>query len=381
VRFRNVFRLDIHANLRLGATESPAADAGGVSTGLVDAARRRVGVEGEVGNVLQFQIERELASDERWRDVYVDYRQFEALRVQAGQFKLPFSLDELTGATNLDFVHRSRVADQLAPGRDRGVMIHGRPFTRKLRYELGVFDRDGRNARTANPERVHGGTTVAGRISVQPFAGSRSELADLRLGAAFTRGTLPEGFPALEGETTIGARFFRADVWVNGRRTRTGFEARWRPGPFSVQSEYIRAADERRGESVEGTDLSPVLATGWYVSGTWLVTGERKAGGVDTPRRPLLPKPGTGAIELAGRYETLGFRSAASGEPPSTSTRANVIVGNSLHSATFGVNWYVNRWIKLQANVVRERLDDPAQGPIPGRASYWNRLLLIQFAF
>ncbi|HSC29983.1 MAG TPA: porin [Vicinamibacterales bacterium] len=379
-RYGDAVRLDPHARVRFEALESPV-HSGDEDEGAIDIARRRIGVEGELGGALQFEIEREIDSSDPWRDVYVNYRQFAAVRVQGGKFKLPFGLEELVGATNLDFVRRSRAATLLAPGRDRGVMVHGRPFTRLVRYELGVFDHDGRNARVRNPERVFGGTTWAGRVLVYPFAERKSQLADLRAGMAFTTSLLPEGFPALRGQTALSASFYEADVWVNGRRQRTGFEFRWRPGPFSIQSEYIRVTDERRGESVEDTDLSPLVATGWYVSGTWAITGEHKADGLDRPRRPLLPGAGFGAIEVAVRVEGVTFRSAAEGEPPSTSPRADVIAGNGLHGTTVGVNWYVNRWVKFQANVIRERIDDPARLSLSDQSVVWSRAMRVQLAF
>lgn len=380
LRFRDSVRLDLHARVQIDGVDSPLAEDDG-DPSVLDVGRRRVGVEGELGRIVQFEIERELGSGEAWRDVFVNYRQFTAVRVQAGKFKLPFSLDENTGSTNLDFTHRSRVATQLAPGRDIGVVIHGRPFSPRLRYEVGVFEHDGRNARTSNIARVFGGTTVAGRITVVPFAGSKSELADLRVAVAATGSTVPEGFPALRGRTAVDARFFRADVLVNGRRQRTGLELRWRPGPFSIQSEYIRVADDRRGESVEDTDLSPLIASGWYLSGTWAMTGERKAGGIDRPKRPVLPKAGIGAVELAARVEALSFRSGAGDQPPSTSPRADVIVGNALHGVTLGVNWYLNRWIKVQVNLIRERVDDPEQLPIAEHSVIWSRAVRLQLAF
>lgn len=380
LRFRESVRLDFHGRFQLDQVDSPLDEDDGDPTAL-DVGRRRIGVEGELGRIVQFEIERELGSDEGWRDVFVNYRQFTAVRVQAGKFKLPFSLEENTGSTNLDFTHRSRVATQLAPGRDIGVVIHGRPFSPRVRYEVGVFEHDGRNARTNNIERVFGGTTVAGRMTVLPFAGSKSELADLRVAVAATGSTLPEGFPALRGRTAVDARFFRADVLVNGRRQRTGLELRWRPGPFSIQSEYIRVADDRRGESVEDTDLSPLIASGWYLSGTWAMTGERKAGGIDNPKRPLLPKAGIGAVELAARIEALSFRSGHDDQPPSTSPRADVIVGNALHGVTLGVNWYLNRWIKVQVNFIRERVDDPEQLPIAEHNVIWSRAVRLQLAF
>ena len=184
--------IDFRARVRGDLRESEA-ELGDPSA--FDVARRRVGVEGRVAGVADYQVEYEFSSDEHWRDVYVNYRQFNHLQVQAGKFKLPFSLDENTSSANLDFVYRSRAATQLAPGRDRGVMVHGRVLN-VLRYEAGLFNRDGGNARTDNPDRVFGGTTTAGRATVQPFRSSKSLLSDLQFGAAFTGSDVPEGIAA-----------------------------------------------------------------------------------------------------------------------------------------------------------------------------------------
>ena len=118
---------------------------------------------------------------------------------------------------------------------------------------------------------------------------------------------------------------------MQGRRERTGVELRWRPGPFSVKSEYMRVATERRGQSVEDTNLSPLLATGWYISSTWAVTGENKAGGLNKPRRPFL-RGGFGALEVAVRLEGLAFSSAGSDGLSSFSVRADVVEVASNHS-------------------------------------------------
>ena len=344
-----------------------------------DLARRRIGVAGDIEHVVEFQIERELGDDEPWRDVYANYHQFDAMQVQAGKFKLPFSLDENTSVTNLDFVYRSLAANQLAPGRDRGVMVHGRLFRRVLGYEIGAFDHDGRNGRTRNAARVFGERTVAGRVTVQPFRSLKSEASDLQLGVAFTTSDVPLGFASLRGQTFFHEPFFDPAFWVQGQRRRTGFEVRWRPGPFSIKSEYIRVTTERRGQSVEDTDLSPLVATGWYVSGTWAVTGEKKADGLNQPRRPFL-QGGYGAIELACRVERLTFGSVASGDAPSQSVRADVIVGNADRAVTLGVNWYLNRWGKLQFNAIRESLTDPSQGPRPLQSGFWSRVIRFQLS-
>ena len=47
---------------------------------------------------------------------------------------------------------------------------------------------------------------------------------------------------------------------------------------------------------------------------------------------------------------------------------------------TVGVNWYINRFFKIQANFIREKLDDPSQGPLPSKASFNTKAIRLQFA-
>jgi phosphate-selective porin len=47
---------------------------------------------------------------------------------------------------------------------------------------------------------------------------------------------------------------------------------------------------------------------------------------------------------------------------------------------TAGVNWYLNDYVKLQANLIREqRAIDGAI--VPGQEHLWSRTLRIQFGF
>ena len=364
------FRLRLQTHVR-----SSGADIGGDEG--VDLAHRRIGVEGTIKDVLDFEIERELEDDDPWRDVFVNYRRFPAAEVRAGKFKLPFSLDENTSATNLDFIYRSMAAEALAPGRDRGVMAHGRLLRKMMRYEIGWFANDGSNAANQNPEEVFGDRTIAGRVSVQPFRRHRTLLKDLQLGAAFTDSQVAAGIPAIDGDTALNATFFDSEVWVNGRRRRQGLELRWRPGPASVKAEYLRVSTERLGQSVEDTDLEPLVGSGWYVSGTWALTGETKADDLTVPRRPLF-RGGWGAIEVAARVEALSFGSLDGGDAASTSPRAEVVLGNRDRASTVGVNWYPVRHVKVQMNVIRERITDPSRGPAPDAPSFWSQVLRFQ---
>ena len=164
LRFGEFARIDFRVRLQADARQSSVPLEPGES--MFSWARKRVGVDGEFGRVFSFQIERELAdADDPWRDVFIDYGPLDQIHVQAGKFKLPFSLDQNTAASNLDFVYRSRAADQLAPGRDRGVMVHGRVVhrfwsTRSACSTMTAGIRVGRPA-------------IASRADARSLAGSR----------------------------------------------------------------------------------------------------------------------------------------------------------------------------------------------------------------
>jgi phosphate-selective porin len=370
-RYGEALKVEFLAALQVDArrSEGPIAD-----SGVFKAARRRVGVSGGLDNLVDFHVEIELREHNLWRDVYANYRQFPAVQVQAGKFKLPFSLDENTSPTELDFVYRSLAARQLAPGRDRGAMVHGRVLNHIVGYELGLFDHDGRHARTSDPAAPLSSRSTAGRLAVDPFFNSQTMFRSLHAAAAYTRGDIAEGISGLRGRTVFDNSFFESDVYVRGRRTRTGFEAQWKPGPFSLTGEYIRVTTERLGEAVDDSDLSPLLARGWYVSGTWAVTGERKDGHLARPQRSLRQ----GVIELAVRLETLKFSSGGSDELPSSSPRSDVVFGNRDRVVTTGVNWYPLRNVKLQGNLIREEFSVPELGPVPDQPSFWSGVLRLQ---
>jgi phosphate-selective porin OprO/OprP len=371
VSYGDLLRVDLRGNVQADLRGSDV-ELDDSDTSRFDLARRRIGVEGRIGDVADFQIEREIASN-GWRDVYLNVRADDRLQLQGGKFKLPFGLDENTSSRNLDFVYRSR-ASQLAPGRDRGVMAHGRVGT--VRYSTGVFAHDGDNARGSDTVNSYGGRTAAARLTVQPFRGSDTPMEDLHVGAAFTASDVPEGLSDMRGDTALGHTFFAAGYGVGGARRRAGLEARWQAGPFGAQGEFIRLSDERRGQSITNGDLPPIVARAWYAQATWVLTGENKSR-ADRPSRPL-PGGGIGAIELALRVERIGFESRGA-EPPSLGPRAETIAPHTNSALTLGVNWSLNRWVRVQFNMIRDAVAAPAVvTPLPPTS--WSRVVRLRFA-
>jgi hypothetical protein len=242
-----------------------------------------------------------------------------------------------------------------------------------VRYQAGVFRQGGDNVRSSERTDSQTDRTFAGRVVVKPWNGSKTHraLRSLAAGVAFTDGDLPEGPNSLRGKTVPGDGFFE-HLYVKGRRQRIGTELQWRPSSFGVQGEFMRARDQRRGQGVDNENLPDAIAQGWYVSTTWLLTGERKKDSIEPARR------GMGAVEIAGRIERLRSSTHGARADAFDSPRSPWIAPRADSVWTAGVNWYVNDYVKLQANVIRERrtVDDAA---ISGQEHLWSRTLRLQF--
>jgi phosphate-selective porin len=377
------FRLDVHAKVQsdMRRADQDLEKAGGT----YETATKRIGVSGKFTDHLTFEVERELRQENPWRNVFVNVQFGNALEVRGGKFKMPFSYEELTGVVKLDFVYRSLLARIIAPARDIGVMAHGRFFGRIVNYQVGVFQHDGENAQLKEPlfllpseEPPKSERSVAGRIVVEPLrhAGGPRDLRRLSLGVAMTSSDVPEGLNSLRGRSLFGSEFAER-MYVSGTRRRLGTEAAWLPGPVSVKWEYARSNEERKHQGILDDDISDFVTSGWYLSGTWAVTGEQKDGDIE-PRTPLF-QGGFGALEVAARYERISFESALKAGTPFLNPRADPLLGNSESVVTLGVNWYVNKWGKVVVNGMREAFEDPERTAVPGRTSGWAAVLRFQF--
>lgn len=378
VRLGDALQMDFHfkaeldwRDLQTTGTSAPAD--------IFDLHRARASIEGTLLKRVDYQVEREVRdTPDPWRDVFVDVRIHRALQVKAGKFKVPFSLDRLTSAADLDFIYRAIAATHLAPGRDVGLLVHGNLLSRRVNYQVGEFRHGGDAVRSSERHDPHAGPTVAARVTVRPWNASRTvrSLRGLAVGANVTSGHVPAGLNSLPGHTVTDEDFFPR-LYVSGTRRRVGGDLEWREGPVSVRSELLRVSDRRQGQGTDDDDLSDVLARGWYLSGTWLITGERKVDDV-RPAKAFL-QGGAGAVELAGRIEDVRFGTPGTSGVASRDTRARNFAERSDRAWTFGVNWYLNRYSRVQVNLIRERreLDGVV---IPGQAQVWSRMLRVQFA-
>lgn len=376
LRIGSHLRFDLHVKSQADWRDFSEA-ASDSSEDIFDRHRARVALDGRISKYVEYQVEREMRDGKRpWRDVFVNARPLRQLEIRLGRFKVPFSLEQTTGSMGIDFAYRSLAATYLAPGRDVGVMGHGDIVRNRLKYEAGIFREGGDNARAAREMWPVSQRTIAGRIVSRPWSSTRlPSLRNLEVGVAFTTGRVPEGLNSLRAETIPGDRLFDR-VYVNGLRRRLGAELRWRPGRMSVQGEVIGVREQRRGQGIDNEDLPDAVQRGWYLSGTWLITGEKKKNDID-PAKPFL-QGGFGALEIGARAEALTFGGARTSDLPLPGPRARRILERKDAAWTFGMNWYLSRFVRVQANLIRERLEEGGSVlPTPGRA--WSRTLRVQF--
>jgi hypothetical protein len=240
-------------------------------------------------------------------------------------------------------------------------MLHGRAG-RVLKYEAGVFRHsDALDVPIDGPR--YG--MLAGRVTILPVKGHKDSVTrNLEFGASFARNTLPEGLLGVTGESVSGENFFDS-VYVNGARTRLGAHSLWEGGRVTLKGEVLQLSDERRGQAITGDDLSNLIVRGGYVTGIVHVYGKHRQKGP--------------SVDAAARFDRVSFGSANQTDDAFTNPRADHVAPLSQHTLTFGATFIVNRYLKVQGNVIREALIDPLGVRDLAAVAPWTGLVRLQF--
>ncbi len=158
-------------------------------------------------------------------DAYMYFERKHLPRLTIGQFKVPFSKEFLIAAPNIDFVNRSRVVQNLVPGRQIGLMISGDVVEHLLRYEVGVFN--GNHYKDNANDNQH--FLSAGRIIFNPLQKRGShQLTNLEV-----------GFNAAFSEDKDLSLISKSITDFSGSRLCIGTDLRWTSGDFLLAGEYL----------------------------------------------------------------------------------------------------------------------------------------------
>ena len=302
--------------------------------------------------------------DEAW--INVNWWKFAQLKF--GQFKMPFSLEQMTKDIFVDFTERS-MGDAISPGKERGVQLWGYP-NQDVTYALAYSNGQGINANDTN--NVVDDKTILTRLTVNipGLFGNRKLIG--HLGGSYASGNIPVA-AAVSGRTEArGITFFTPNAFTgnDADRTRYGAEGALASGPVKLQSEFMRASYAGQSAAVGSavaTAFDKSIDT-YYVNLAWLITGEHyadayRSGVFDriTPSSNFSPKgAGLGAVELALRFSKFdatdfGVTSAAlvgSGVIPATSA-------NQAKAWTVGLKWIVNPNVRFLLDYIRTDFSNP----------------------
>jgi len=182
----------------------------------------------------------------RITDGYFEFAKSPYATVRAGQYKVPFGMQQLVSDWRQQFVDRSIADAKFAPARDVGVMVGGQFLEgKKVGYQVGLFNGGGQN----NPQDDEA-FMYAARVWFDPFgeyklvegAVDNPEKNQLHVGLAYRGGEVPRGF------SSVG-------VFEDpNNETAYGVEAAWKYRRFSAMAEYYKQTDEQ-ANPVAGPDL------------------------------------------------------------------------------------------------------------------------------
>ncbi len=193
--------------------------------------RARLKLKGDILKNIHYKLQIDAVLTPVLVDAQVEMSFIPHAKLTVGQFKIPFSLENLTSSSDLDTINRSQTVEKLCPGRDIGakgrdigVTINGE-FS-SINYTVGIFNGSGINKNDYNDQK-----DIVGRVA---FYLDNS----LRFGLSHYNGRYS---PDPE------APFIK--------RNRTGIDLFFIKERFSLKGEYIFARDdetERYGLYIQG---------------------------------------------------------------------------------------------------------------------------------
>jgi phosphate-selective porin OprO/OprP len=284
-------------------------------------------------------------------DAYLNYHYNPAFQIEGGRFKSPVGLEALQSDGYMVLNERSLASD-LVPNRDIGFELHGDLFSGRASYAAALLNgAPDYTTPTPAPLAVDDDKAFAGRLFLQPFKTSDEDyLQGLGFGAGGSyeddRGTAATS-DLTGGYKTDGQQTFfnyATGVFASGVHWRLSPQGYYYYGPLSVLGEYVVSDQQVRTAAAK----ADVRNTAWEVNAGWVLTGEKAAYNGVTPLHPFnLHNGGWGAWQIVARYSALDVDGDAF---PAFATAGSA---SSAHAWSVGLNWYLNRDIRVNTSFSR----------------------------
>lgn len=312
----------------------------------------RLGFEGSVGKHLSYLLEGDFADNEiAIKSAYLAW----TTRVMGQQAEFALGnrlndrgLDGSSGTISVPFLERNVVGAGIIPVRGFfGLGAAARLYGDGWHVGVQVSGDD-----IDNPGTAGDGLTIGARAHWNPVKTARWIL---HLGTWAFHERLASDVSRPTRSIAIGG-FFNDNLRVAPGTFREAREGDGYGVELGTFHKSVWAYGEYGARRLENAAGAATGQSAWAVQGGWFVTGETPPyltrGGVWSRPRVLRPftSGGGGAIELAARYEAIDFSD-------------NPTAGRGT-AATFGINWYLNNFVRLQLNAIDWAVANPTPATI-----------------
>ena len=195
-------------------------------------------------------------SSSKVKDALLEFETSPAAIVKVGQYKVPFSLQELTSSGRQQFVDRAITNLKFVPARDMGVSLNGLFLDKTLGYAVGVFNGSGESRRQDDQGFLYAGRVYwnpLGEYKLAESAIENPEKAQLHIGLGYRTGEAVRGGDVIED---IGTVFQDPD-----NQSAANLELAWKWGRFFATGEYFSMTDEQENPLPA---LADVDSDGWH---------------------------------------------------------------------------------------------------------------------
>jgi len=389
----------IHADYRNydydSSDTSPGSSLSSAGADTFDIRRARIGAKFKFLDYYTGEIVTDFAASNKLDVAYLNIAWWKPAQIRIGQYKQPFSLEELTSSNNIDFNERS-FADHLNVEKQAGAMVHGEPV-KGLTYALSFANGEAQNS-TEKDVSVDS-KDIIGRATVNFAELMENKNMVLHVGGAFAKGDLAkDGKNAFGGDVKTesrGVTFMTAPTiapvaGVDGSidRTRYNGELALAYGPFKVQGQYINANYDYAATASTNVDED---IKSYYVQALWTLTGESHAsrykGGVFGALKPTNnfdPSKLTGGAWEAGiRYSKFDASNFKNANGTGISGAAKYTEADAL---TVGLKFVANPHLRFLLDYVKTDFENPVTGgvvTVNGKNEDSEKAILFrtQFAF
>jgi phosphate-selective porin OprO/OprP len=329
----------------------------------VELRRARLGVEGVVFYDWKYKFEMDFAGNKASiKDAFVSYANWAPWKeseVRFGNQYVYNSIEELTSSRFITFMERPAYIDAFFLDRQIGAgLLAGNDH---WSFQTGFYG--------ATPGQQGSFFTDSSAVSVRgTVAPVNNDTTVVHFGASYRHrdaGTLRSNDTAeLFTYKATGADLHLANDFVNTAAIAKTDDLFDLEGvliykSFSVQGEYAQLTANL---PVSIANVNPTY-NGWYVEGSWFITGEMRNYKADTGEidRPKVKNPvfggshGWGAWQIAGRYDSLDLSSKAS-----QIAAAGVVSCDECgtqNTWAVGLNWWLTEYTMLKFNATQSHIN------------------------